>query len=123
MNGEKKKLALLLFQSVVRHFIDTHIQRKPSIFRERAGEKHFGMQHFLQHCLKMVRSPKSVITTVLIHEKFTSKQKKEVRREATLLHNPVKSLPSKWRFSDSVDQLSIKNSGDMKKLGKSIPDN
>lgn len=53
--------------------------------------------------MKMVQSPKSEITSVLIHEKFTSKQTKEARSEATLLHNPVKSLPSEWCFSDSVD--------------------
>lgn len=79
-------------------FLSTHIQRKHILFSggKKAGGKYFDMQQIFHHCLKTVWSPKPEKTSVLIHEKFTSKQKKEgkERREVTLLHNPVKSLLS-----------------------------
>lgn len=64
--------------------------------KKTAGGKYFDMQQIFHHCLKTVWSPKPEKTSVLIQEKFTSKQKKEgeERREVTLLHNPVKSLLS-----------------------------
>lgn len=65
------------------------------------------MQQIFHHCLKMVWSPKPEKTNVLIHEKFTSKQKKEgkERREVSLLHNLVKSLLSDWCYCDFVDPI------------------
>lgn len=77
-------------------FIKTYTKKTYVIFRKKAGGKYFDMQQIFHHCLKTVWSPKPEKRSVLIHEKFTSKQKKEgeERREVTLLHNPVKSLLS-----------------------------
>lgn len=102
--GKKRNWPCCIFSQ---YFVTllTHIYKEKNSFSERERERESSNKTFWYAAsfstLKMVQSPKSEITSVLIHEKFTSKQK-EVRREASLLHNPVKSMPSKWSFSDSV---------------------
>lgn len=92
-------------------FINTYTKKTYLIFRKWAGEKYFDMQQIFHHCLKTVWSPKPEKTSVLIHEQFTSKQKKEgeERREVTLLHNPVKSLLSEWCYCDFVAPIQHQN--------------
>lgn len=77
MNGGRKEIGLVAFLVSISLI---YIQRKHFIFRARAGGKYFDMRLIFQHCLKMVWSPKSVITSVLIHEKFTSKHKRREKR-------------------------------------------
>lgn len=50
----------------------------------------------------------------LMHEKFTSKQKRKERIEVTLLHNPVKCALSEWCYCDFVDPSHQKHSRDLK---------